>query len=86
VFKTATWEMSTRFEAHTVDAADLAWQPGGGTAICVWDSPLQYRACLYQADGKNLGHCALGMLPHGLVVSVGVDQLGRGEGTLCSIL
>ena len=42
-----------RRQVATSDAADLAWSPDD-RAICVWDSVLQYKVCMYQPDGRCL--------------------------------
>lgn len=43
-----------RPRARARAASDLAWSPDG-TAIAVWDSPLEHRVCLHAPDGALLG-------------------------------
>lgn len=52
VFACKTWEMATKFQVATIDAADLCWSPDD-SAICVWDYVVNYKVCVYQPDGRK---------------------------------
>lgn len=54
VYDASTFALAARFPTTTADAADLAWSPDG-TAIAVWDSPLEHRVMLHAPDGAPLG-------------------------------
>jgi WD40 repeat protein len=53
VFACKTWTMVGSFPVSTSDAEDLSWSPDG-RAICVTDSVVNHRVCVYQPDGREL--------------------------------
>ena len=53
VYSCESWDMVTTFFTKTRDLADLSFAPDD-TALCVWDTALEYKILFYALDGTLL--------------------------------
>lgn len=53
VYRTEDWALASHFAVDMQDLHHLAWSPDG-RALCLWDTPLEYRVCVYSPDGRKL--------------------------------
>jgi len=53
VYVCATWEHLRQFKVDSTDLTDLAWAPDG-SALVIWDNPLDYKLLVYSPDGRLL--------------------------------
>eukprot|EP00123_Amoebidium_parasiticum_P022898 comp9755_c0_seq1/m.4716 comp9755_c0_seq1/g.4716 ORF comp9755_c0_seq1/g.4716 comp9755_c0_seq1/m.4716 type:complete len:309 (-) comp9755_c0_seq1:42-968(-) len=79
------WSLVKTFPVDTQHLEDLAWSPANDGLICVWDSLLKHKACLYDMEGYAVGtysdsRLGLGLRtvawdPQGMFVALGAyDQ------------
>jgi WD40 repeat protein len=87
LYSTSGWELQTRVQLQTLDAADIAWSPDS-SKLAVWDCALTYAVHVLGSDGSSLGSYSaysdgLGVRsvswsPGGDLLAVGsYDQVGQ---------